>query len=62
MYWKNDVLQELTGKLLDFVLKISKVFEQKFASFGLKDSIQNSSRKPNRQAKGYWEIKLLDKA
>ena len=26
------------------------------------DSIQNSSGMPNRQAKGYWEIKLPDKA
>ena len=50
--------------------KVSFKFEQKnFKSIWTKirliwakDSIQNSSGKPNRQAKGYWEIKLLDKA
>ena len=37
--------------------KISKGFEQNVAKNRL-DSIQNSSRKPNHQAKGNWEAKL----
>ena len=62
MYWSkimglmNDIIEKIKDNVKNFKSIWTKIRRKQAI-----DSIQNSSGKINRQAKGNWEIKLLDK-